>query len=278
MMGIPDKTSDYLSPEYWNERFKTEEAYEWLGSYENFAPLIRDYLSESPGPPPQSVLVVGNGNSTMGQSVAQDARVAGGGPAACCITDISPVVVAKSRDRSRGGLSSSVSWAVCDMLRMPYRDSSFDLIVEKGAMDVLEVDGGRDPWNPNPLSLQRMHRWLSEAHRTLADSGVLISISFAQPHFRRLLYDAEGYTWIVETESYTTASAGGASDGRVADGGEEGSSSFWEYYVYYARKGGRSPLSRHQREGGASTEGCKEDCTHEILDSEDFLLHIGVDD
>ena len=54
-----------------------------------------------------------------------------------------------------------------------------------GAMDVLEVDSGKDPWNPNPATLERLHKWLAEAHRVLAPQGVLISLSFAQPHFRR---------------------------------------------------------------------------------------------
>jgi len=26
---VPETTSEYLKAEYWNERFKTEEAYEW---------------------------------------------------------------------------------------------------------------------------------------------------------------------------------------------------------------------------------------------------------
>ena len=52
-------------------------------------------------------------------------------------------------------------------------------------MDVLETDSGKDPWNPNPATLERLHRWLAEAHRVLAPQGRLISLSFAQPHFRR---------------------------------------------------------------------------------------------
>lgn len=279
MMEIPKKTSEYLSPTYWNERFKTEESYEWLGEYENFAPILRRYLEESSYPQPQTCLVVGNGNSTMGQSLALDSKVIRYGAQTVSITDISPVVVSKSREKAGrdGGKVSRTSWAVCDMLCLPYRDKSLDLIVEKGAMDVLEVDGGKDPWHPNPKTLERMHAWLAEAHRVLSDQGVLVSISFAQPHFRRLLFDSQGYTWIVETESYTTTL--GSTENQEAQGGCDGS--FWEYFIYFARKGARSPSLAHQRESGvgdrseADRKGCKEDYEHEILDQEDFLFRIG---
>ena len=73
---------------------------------------------------------------------------------------------------------------------LPFRAESVDLIVEKGAMDVFETDRGEDPWHSNPLCTKRMHAWLSEAHRVLSPSGLLVSVSFAQPHFRSVASSA----------------------------------------------------------------------------------------
>lgn len=38
-------------------------------------------------------------------------------PETCCITDIAPVAVAKSRERDLSEGTGRLSWAVCDMLR-----------------------------------------------------------------------------------------------------------------------------------------------------------------
>ncbi len=334
-MEIPESTREYLSPTYWNERFKVEDAYEWLGSYECFAPKLHQYLGEeerggeaAPGPGPfDRVLVVGNGNSQMGQRVALDRGLVSE-PEACCITDIAPVVVDKSRENARAGFFGAgggreedadprlarVSWAVCDMLNMPFRSHSIDLIIEKGAMDVFEVDRGKDPWHPNERTTERMHRWLAECHRVLAPGGMLISLSFAQPHFRRLLFDAEGYSWIVRDLAYTTeesftpsaASAGADSTSTVTaattanttsasagDGGSGGSGEvkvkgIWEYFIYFARKGQRDPNRVYcRRQMGRSGSGGEGEGAggwalgvdeEDLEDKEDFLLQIGIDD
>ena len=139
-----------------------------------------------------------------------------------------------------------------------------------GAMDVLEVDRGKDPWNPNEMTIERMHRWLKEAHRVLSPNGLLISISFAQPHFRRLLFDAKGYSWIVRDVPYTTELAADV----------EG---IWQYFAYFARKGERPSQLRYERPDlnqdltEEEKRGCKEELEHEYLDSEDFLFRIQGD-
>jgi ubiquinone/menaquinone biosynthesis C-methylase UbiE len=303
-MEIPENTSEYLSADYWNERFKVEPKYEWLGEYSDndMREKIHKHLERDGGGSAASdvVLVIGNGNSQMGQRVALDDKVTFS-PSGCCITDISPVVVAKSRENAKGGSQKQLrttSWAVCDMLHLPYKDDSVDLIIEKGAMDVLETDSGKDPWNPNPATLERLHRWLAEAHRVLAPQGRLISLSFAQPHFRRLLFDAKGYTWIVEESAYTTESESteSAESGREAKA-EEGKAKekvrgIWEYFIYFAKKGSRSGLEPYDRKSAeqqgnnssaplseAEKRGCKEAFTKEDLeDREDFLFQIGGQD
>ena len=281
-MEIPDKTSDYLSPEYWNERFKTEERKEWLGEYKHFASLIHRELGSSEAAAATTCLVVGNGNSLMGQSVAKDRNTVLS-PESTIITDIAPVCVYKSREKEEEETTANC-WAICDMLRLPFRENSVDLIIEKGAHDVLEVDAGKDPWNPNPETRVRVLRWLSEAHRVLTEDGMLISVSFQQPHFRKPLFDAAGYTWRVKHSPYTTETTN--EEGEVQQQG------FWEYFVYFAKKGQRDASRAYQqsssdRGSGADADddegegrgGCKKlDLEHEYMDEEDYLFRIGGDE
>ena len=58
----------------------------------------------------------------------------------------------------------SLKWEVADMLALPYSDSSFDKILEKGTMDVLFVDN-ESPWEPRPEVCLRVHQMLAEIHR-----------------------------------------------------------------------------------------------------------------
>ncbi|MCI17514.1 methyltransferase-like protein 13, partial [Trifolium medium] len=87
-----------------------------------------------------------------------------------------------------------------DMLELPFDDECFDLVIEKGTMDVLFVDSG-DPWNPKPETMAKVMSTLKGVHRVLKENGTFISITFGQPHFRRPIFNAPEFSWSVE---YTT--------------------------------------------------------------------------
>lgn len=42
-----DTNSKYKSLEYWNERYKDEDYYEWFGEYEKFKKVIHDQIKHS---------------------------------------------------------------------------------------------------------------------------------------------------------------------------------------------------------------------------------------
>ena len=99
----------------------------------------------------------------------------------------------------------------------------------------------------------------------LKADGVFLSVTFAQPHFRRPLLLAERYSWGMEVASFG-----------------EG----FHYFVYAMRKGARktSDIPSHFVEpgperaiaqdasqcNGQATEGSM----HEHMDSADFLLRV----
>ena len=55
---------------------------------------------------------------------------------------------------------------VADMLDLPYSDATFDVVIEKGTMDVLFVDND-NPFDPKAEVRQRVFQMLDETHRSM---------------------------------------------------------------------------------------------------------------
>ena len=56
----PQSNAEYLEPSYWDERFRTEHAYEWFKGYGEFRHLLLPHLK-----PTDRILVLGCGNSSL---------------------------------------------------------------------------------------------------------------------------------------------------------------------------------------------------------------------
>ena len=84
--------------------------------------------------------------------------------------------------------------------------------------------------------------------------GLFISITFAQPHFRRPFFLSESLTWSVQYETI----------------GET-----FHYFVYELIKGKRRP-DEAQMSCTKPVGGCLERTMHEHMDDESFLLNIDV--
>lgn len=52
------------------------------------------------------------------------------------------------------------------MLDLPYADATFDVVIEKGTMDVLFVDND-NPFDPKVEVRQRVFQMLDETHRCM---------------------------------------------------------------------------------------------------------------
>ncbi|XP_057451119.1 uncharacterized protein LOC130743031 [Lotus japonicus] len=233
---------EYLNPSYWDERFSKEEKYEWFKDYSHFRHLIQPHLT-----PHSSVLELGCGNSQMSEDLYKD-----GTTNITCI-DLSSIAVDNMQKRllSRGLRDIKVLQA--DMLELPFDDECFDLVIEKGTMDVLFVDSG-DPWNPKPETISKVMATLKGVHRVLKANGTFISITFGQPHFRRPIFNAADFSWSVEYTSF----------------GET-----FHYFVYVLKKGQRSSYEDIQLK---RFEAPRINLFHEELESEDFAFRINVDE
>lgn len=65
------------------------------------------------------------------------------------------------------------------MLNLPFSDGQFDVVIEKGAMDVLFVDSDSQ-WEPSEPVVARVRSMLTSVHRVLAPQGLFVSITFGQ--------------------------------------------------------------------------------------------------
>ncbi|NXG65780.1 EFMT4 methyltransferase, partial [Hemiprocne comata] len=73
--------------------------------------------------------------------------------------DFSPACIAAMR--ARYAHCPGLRWAVMDIRALAFPDATFDLVLEKGTLDVLMVEE-TDPWNVSPQATASMHRVLAE--------------------------------------------------------------------------------------------------------------------
>ncbi|XP_042383559.1 EEF1A lysine methyltransferase 4-like [Zingiber officinale] len=233
----PLNASSYLDPHYWDERFAAEEHYEWLKDYSHFQHLLRPFLN-----PSHSVLEIGCGNSRLCEELRKD------DVADMTCVDISPVAVERMRSRFRDKGLEGIKVVQADMLDLPFGSESFDIVIEKGTMDVLFVNSG-DPWNPHPETINKVMKMLEDVHSVLKPEGIFISISFGQPHFRRPLFEGASFTWSVEWKTFG-----------------EG----FHYFFYILKKGRRilkSDDCKNERSDVPSIS-----LLHEELEDEDYMF------
>lgn len=44
MEYLPDSNARYKDVDYWNERYRTEESFEWFGDFTNFEHLLKQHV------------------------------------------------------------------------------------------------------------------------------------------------------------------------------------------------------------------------------------------
>nr|GLL28483.1 methyltransferase-like protein 13 [Ipomoea trifida] len=239
---VPPTASAYLDPKYWDERFAQEDHYEWFKDYSHFRHLILQHIQ-----PDSSVLELGCGNSQLCEELYRD-----GINDLTCI-DLSPIAVEKMKNRLLSKGYKEIKVLEADMLDLPFEDQCFDIVIEKGTMDVLFVDSG-DPWNPHPATVDKVMAMLKEVHRVLKPDGIFISITFGQPHFRRRFFNDPEFTWSIEWSTF----------------GET-----FHYFFYILKKGQRSSESY---EPVMASEKPSMSLFHEELEGEDFIFRTNIDE
>ncbi|CAF0712501.1 unnamed protein product [Brachionus calyciflorus] len=196
--------SKYKSLNYWNERYKEENHYEWFGEYEKFKKVIHQQLKQT-----DRILTLGCGNSRMSEEMYLDNFTN------IVNTDYSPVLIEAMKLKHKH--MDKMGWLVMDINNLEFDNESFDCVIEKGTLDALLVDE-KDPWNMSEENTRKMDAILEKVSKILKDGGVFLSITFAQPHFRKPMYAQGKYNWSIELFTI----------------GET-----FHYFVYVMKKGGK---------------------------------------
>ncbi|KAM9323157.1 EEF1A lysine methyltransferase 4 [Pholidichthys leucotaenia] len=244
MDHLPDNNSRYKDIEYWDERYKTEQNYDWLGNFSKFQHILEKHVKKE-----DSILILGCGNSSM----SGDMYSAG----YHTITNIDYSSVCISSMSAKYSHCPGITWHQMDVRQLSFPDASFDVILEKATLDAIMVEE-KTPWSVSPETACFIHQALTEVSRCLKPGGRFISVTFAQPFFRKRLYACAEYKWSVKHQSYG-----------------EG----FEYFVYVMTKGEElSPedaaLGKMLLEDIGSPAATATVTTTQTEESEDFLCNI----
>lgn len=185
---MPDDNSRYKDVDYWDDRYKTEQCFDWLGSFSKFHHLLDQHVRRD-----DSILILGCGNSSM----SADMYSAG----YHSITNIDYSSVCISTMSARHSDCPGMSWHQMDVRELSFADSSFDVVLEKATLDAIMV-GEKSPWGVSPETACFIHKALTEVSRCLKPGGRFVSVTFADPFFRKRLYAKTQYNWSIRQYSY----------------------------------------------------------------------------
>lgn len=233
----------YKDVDYWNERYRTEETFEWFGDFAKFRHLLVQHVEKE-----ENILMLGCGNSALSLHLYL------AGYKTITNVDYSHVCVENMSQRHSDCVE--MSWVCMDACRLAFPDSSFDVVIEKGTLDAMLVEE-RDPWNISEGSAQLLHKVLKEISRVLKPGGRFVSVTFAQPHFRKKLYAHQEYNWAINYHYYGDS---------------------FHYFFYVLTKGEElSPEDAAlERKVCYQTEDQSIVVTYQEVEDDDFLKNIGM--
>ena len=250
------QTEDLSKKSYWDDRFVTEEAFEWFGECSRLYPVFDVIFGSSPSV--EVLLHLGCGSSSLAEEMFSRSYCQ-----SIVNVDYSFAILDKRRRKKTD--RSLVDWLTLDIRALPLREDFFDCIVEKGTLDVFFVGHEHQLWNPSEELKERIDGILTEISRCLRnEAGRFISISFQQPHFRRRFLAKKKYRWSIDVHS-------------VSDRHES-----VEYFVYVMTRGQSMSEEDQLLEQGISKRWSwinhkqSIDTTHLQEDTEDFLSLIDL--
>uniref|UniRef100_A0A8D0L952 EEF1A lysine methyltransferase 4 n=1 Tax=Sphenodon punctatus TaxID=8508 RepID=A0A8D0L952_SPHPU len=187
---LPDSNARYRDRSFWDSRYREEAgaSAEWFGDLGCFRQQLEAELG-----PGDRILVLGCGNSALSYDLFQL-----GYPDITSI-DYSTVCIADMR--ARYAHCPGLRWAVMDAQALAFANGSFDVVLEKGTLDAMMV-AETDPWHVSPEAAALLDQVLKEVSRVLRPGGRFVSITFAQPHFRKRHYAQPAYCWSLRHATY----------------------------------------------------------------------------
>jgi 2-polyprenyl-3-methyl-5-hydroxy-6-metoxy-1,4-benzoquinol methylase len=187
---------DFSTVQYWDNRFGSEESYDWLMKYDS----LRNHLLPYLGDKSKRILIVGCGNSSFSASLYDE------GYENITNIDFSSICIQNMKNKHEL-TRPSMSWIIMDMTDLSsFENESFDIVIDKASMDAIMVDE-EDVWHPCEYVIHSVDCMCQHISRVLKNtSGKFIQLSFMQPHFRTkylMGFHHEPDTSIYPTQSIT---------------------------------------------------------------------------
>lgn len=144
----------YAELEYWEERFQTENAYEWLLDTAQLQKGVFPYLRlPVDGAAAEEFVVLNAGCGTSRLSIELSALY----PVHTINVDFSPTVIDKWHQEMAGKSIANVEFRVDDLLELStISDRTIDLVIDKSSFDALACSGSRDVLNQYIKQLRRV--------------------------------------------------------------------------------------------------------------------------
>lgn len=139
----------FKEKQYWDERYETEENFDWFCQLSSFEHLLFQHIK-----PSDRILNLGCGNSSLSASLYEK------GYQNIDNVDFSQTVISRMKEKTLY-VMPNMRWHVMDMLDLAFDGGSFDVVLDKGSMDALMVDQG-DVWNPKQEVVSRVEKAIAE--------------------------------------------------------------------------------------------------------------------
>lgn len=173
---LPRQRDDFNSKAYWDKFNAKTSEFEWYGGHKDLESTLQPYL-----PKDARILMVGCGNSAFSAALYDS------GLRNIVNVDFDDSVIAEMQLRNAD--RKEMKWEVQDMRRLSFADSSFDVVLDKGALDALMS---------SPSATVDAREMMQSVARVLKPGGRYLCISLAQEFV---------YTRVAEAiaESYASA-------------------------------------------------------------------------
>lgn len=139
----------FKEKQYWEERYETEETFDWFCQLSSFEHLLFQHIK-----PSDCILNLGCGNSNLSASLYER------GYQNIDNIDFSQTVISRMKAKTLHTMPN-MRWHLMDMLELAFDSDSFDVVLDKGSIDALMVDQG-DVWNPKQEVISRVEKAISE--------------------------------------------------------------------------------------------------------------------
>jgi len=204
--------AQYGKSEYWDERYTRDpEPFDWYQRWSG----VRDIVVEHVKAKAANILMVGCGNSRMGEEMYED------GYTQIMNVDISMVCIKAMQEKYRDKVG--MQFQQMDMRAMEFPEGAYNIVVDKGTLDIVLCGEG------STLNVQKA---LAEISRVLDSKGVYVCISHGQPSYRLTYLQRPEFGWDVKVHTVTKPMMG--QQGAVATKEDKDN----VHYVYVCVKGG----------------------------------------